>query len=872
MFWPEILLLCILFLAILHVVGHPLLKILEKVHGIDQSIAKLDFVQKLPLEFALAGAIIYIWALIATPFHLFNEITSFILIAFFGLLYFFQYLREKATKHSILEAWARLPKFSYLAFGGFIFGLLLRVIPLGALTLGSVVDTSLHTLFVYSIIRDGGIPLSVIPGAVLQVPQGVHVVMAFFSMVTGSPPELVVFYELAYFNATIVLAMYTFSSLLVSREYAFIVEALVAGISAYPIVVTWGAHWIPWALTIFFAFFALVVPRFIDQGSTSSGATKNLRALIVPGVLLGYIGGTYPPLYALSILIVFLLIVAGRRQIVMRSVYLLISFLVSLPLVALWAYRLYAYSNYASQFVLQQQTLVQYVTSYDAALRWFPYRDLLSLTTISGVVYRWSAWEYILGWPGTNFVFTGLMIIGAAILLLIAFSKSRRLLPSNLSKYLFASIFAMLIWGLDSPLGLVFSSSGILGIMASELDKQYIIAGTILIPFIASLPIYGFLILIDRGVIPWRSLRKWATAFIVIFLVIANLALVQSSVTWLVANYGVYATSNNSDYELLQWMKTGIPNNASVLVNPFDAGQYVPSIADKPTVGISSTGIFFLDPTYKEAWQMMYDGSMNSTVLSLIKSLNVSYVYVGNYAFQGGWSPHLFLDHRFDFRLVKNFGTSYLFKVIIPNTNNMTTFGVVSNEGLIGISDNRTLVDFQDMVTYNIVTGSSKYFEIGLAYPNGSYTEIFNHSNAPTNVSLIFENSTYSQFALSGSNGTALVSAVPVLNQYTNFTVAYGGAFTALEFGIQPVANVIQEYIGVGSLTNTTWSIGLEGRDKSYFALSPRNGTALAFSNQTLSLSASGGSVSFTLSTLSIPKQNSSSVIFSNFGTSRHRG
>ncbi len=863
MLWPEIFLLSASFLAMLHVVGHPLVKMLERVRGFDQPIARLDFVQKLPLEFALAGALIYIWAIVATPFHLFNVVSSYMLLAIFASLYILQHHRAGSSRRSILASWKGLPKFSYLALGGFVFGLLLRVVPLANYVLGSIEDSALHTIFVYAVIRNAGIPLSAIPGSVLQVPQGVHVVMAYFSMVTGVPPELVVFYELAYFNATIILAAYTFCSLLVSREYAFIVTALVVGISAYPIVVTWGAQWIPWGLTIFFALFALAVPRFID---TADGTTGNLRALVAPGILLGYLGGTYPPLFAVSILVLFLMILMRRRGITRRVSYLVALIVVSLPLIALWVYRLYVFTNYTSPYILQQQNVSLYVTSYDASLRWLPYKEMLSLTGIPGAVYRWSAWELVTGWPGANTFFTDLIIIGVAVIILVSISKSSALLPSNLRRYLLGTFLAILIWGLDSPLGAVYSNSGILGIMASELDKLFVIAGTILIPFIAAVPIYLLLVLAERGATPSWATRKNVARGIVVVLVLANVVIIPPAIAWLSTNYGVYANSTNGDYELLQWMKTGIPSNASVLVNRYDAGQYVPSIAGKPTIGIAST-IYFPDITYEMVWQMLADNVLNSTTISLLGMLNASYVYVGNYPHSGAWNAQLFLNHRFYFEMVKHFGSSYLFKVIVPDTRNLTTFGVVNNQGLIGVSDNRTMIDLQDMVMYNTITGSSKYFEIGLAQPNGSFAQVFSHSNPPQNVSLISENSTLVQIALSGPNGTAIVSAAPVLNQYTNLTIEYGGGLnTMLEFGIQPVTNVIQAQLKVGSMSNTTWSIGLAPRDASYFATSPI-GSELAVTDQTMGLIApGGGELSFSLTTLPAPPPNSTGGLLQNLG------
>ncbi|MGI0070281.1 MAG: hypothetical protein ACREAN_08520, partial [Nitrosopumilaceae archaeon] len=297
----------------------------------------------MPLEFVLGGAVIYVWALIATPFHLFDSIAAWMLTLVFALWYAALEIRHRPA------LLFQMSSYSLLVFAIFLLALFLRVIPLSSLVLGSVQDSSFHTLLVYSIIRDGGIPQSIIPGAILQVPAGVHVVMAYFTLVSGLPAELVTFYELAYFNATIVLAGYCFASLLVSRRFGIIVELLLAGISLYPIGVTWGAQWIPWGLTIFFALFILITPKFIHKDLPLK---KQVLLLVAPAIVLGYLGSTYPPLYALGVVITLLLIILERKNIVRKLSSLAMLIALSLPLLAIWIFRLVVFSNYISSFLL----------------------------------------------------------------------------------------------------------------------------------------------------------------------------------------------------------------------------------------------------------------------------------------------------------------------------------------------------------------------------------------------------------------------------------------------------------------------------------------------------------------------------------------
>jgi hypothetical protein len=856
---------------VLHIIGHPLLKIIQRIELLDRPISELDFVQRLPVEFVLGGTVIYIWALIASPFHWFNIFSSFALTALFGILYGAQYFTTKRpTKETIMNIWRELPRFSQIALGIFGLSVILRVIPQGGFVIGSVPDTALHTIFVYSILHNAGIPQSALPGLVVQVPQGFQILTAYFTMISSIPPEMLLFYEIAYFNAIVVIAAYTFSSILISKEYALIVEILMAGISYYPIAITWGAQWIPWGLAIFFVFFTFAIPRFIKNEPFQG---KRLAGLIIPGIFLGYLASTYTPLYVLCIISLIALIIIAGKQMLARASWLAFMILVSLPLLAIWIYRNFVTipSYTASSYNLQQEYANANSSAYNAAFQFLPYRQFTSLSGISRAIYNWAFWQSQNFWPGALALFTGLIVLGTAFLVLVIISRDRTLLPSNFHKYLAAIIVTIFIWGLDSPLGLFFFPAGALGILSSELNKLSVISGTILLPFLASIPIYLILVLADEKKILRGIPRKKITNYLIVALIMVLLILSPFEIIWLHGNYGVYDITTSSDYQLLQWMKTGIPSNATVLVNPYDSGQYVPTVANKTAVDITTTGITFLNPTYERASRLLSENILNSTTISLIRSLNVSYVYVGSYAVQSAWNPQLFINNRLDFLVVKNFSSSYLFKVIIPPPNATTTlFGPVYNDGFVGISDNRTLLDFNDMSIVNLDTGGYKYFEIVAnatksSNSNGTkiQSEIISHLYPPKSVSVIYQNSTFVKVSLVGQNGTALISARPVLNQYINCSVVYTGAnMSKLAFGIFPITTILESNLNMTVGHQTIWSdpgnvplLGFSLGDISYVSLNPENGLQLSVANQTIFLSAPriDNSMSFSITTSPLP-------------------
>lgn len=642
----------------------------ERFGGLDAALAKLDPIQKLPLEFVLGGTAIYIWALLATPFQAFTATNALVFTGGFVVLSLaltFIYDREQFT------ALNKIQPYSWIALGTFVFSLWVRVLPEANFVLGSVNDSALHTLFVYAIIQDKGIPQSIpiVAPVVLQFPQGLHVVLAYFTMISGMPSQFTVFYELAYFNATIVIAAYTFASIIISKKFGVMVELILFALSMYPIVIVWGAQIIPWGLTIFFATLALCTP-FFSGGDSSNFKRKDLQTAIIPGLLLGYLGAVYTPLFVLMILMFFIWALLSRSDLKRRLLSVVSIVVISLPLIALWIYRIVFFSNFSTAYYYAQDYASNYQRALSSGLRWFPFKEMTTLSGMSNTVLAWVDWPLFSGWPGSEYLFTPLLIIGTGLVVLAVFSKSHLSLKPNFLNYVIAAFLTVIIWGVNSPAGFVYYVGGPFGIMVPELDKAAVLTGTFLLPFLAATPLYLVFSRPLKGKILKETNKKYFTIAVIAILIIANIVLTPFAVSWLVGNYNIYAVTSNSDYQLLTWMHTGISQNSVVLVNPYDAGQYVVSISNKTVVG-EYTGINFISSAYQNLTILLANNVMNARTLSLIDSLNVTYIFVGSRSYQYGWSPDLFIDHCLTFRAVKEFGTSYLFEVISTNPEAVRT-------------------------------------------------------------------------------------------------------------------------------------------------------------------------------------------------------
>lgn len=639
----------LLFLLLLHVIGHPIVNAVLRRSNIPRNLTNLDFVQRLPIEFAAGGAVIYITALIATPFHGFTAALCFAVTAVAGFAYALQHLKK-------IDFFKMPSKASWVVLGSFFIALVIRAVPLSQLTLASNSDGAWHTLLTYSIIQDKGIPYSVIPGFVLQTPVGTHTSLAYFSLISGIPAELVTFYSLAYFSAIILLAAYLLGSVLGSQRFGMYTALVLICFSFYPIGITWGSVWILFGLVLFLVTAALVF--------SFTNADLPLNRSVVPfvaflGILTGFLASTYIILYLFLALSALLMILFGRRSILGKIGKIIVVFSVGLPLFGIWLIRMFTPSPGGA---LLPATTVDITATggYHATSLLLPLKSIYQPAVLASTIVNWFTWDSQVGYPVAA-IFISLLVVGAILIpLLYVLRHKINLVETYLPRYVVSALIVLVIWGINGPLGLFYNTQFILGITVSELDKIAPIMGTILLPFVAAYTLIALDNVFRRKV--KANLRR-ITVCIVLVVVLTSIAVAPLADSWLVGNYKVYATASPSDYQLLQWMHSNIPLNSTVLVSPYDAGQYVPSIGGQNTIEIGSAGTQFINQPYEDLFYQIADQVLNSTTISLLTYFKVNYIFVGSAPMSGGtaWQPIYFFDNPQYFVLVQRFGDSYLF-------------------------------------------------------------------------------------------------------------------------------------------------------------------------------------------------------------------
>ncbi len=119
--------------------------------------------------------------------------------------------------------------------------------------------------------------------------------------------------------------------------------------------------------------------------------------------------------------------------------------------------------------------------------------------------------------------------------------------------------------------------------------------------------------------------------------------------TFLIGGYNVYAVASQSDYELMLWMRDNINQASRVLVNRYDAGNFIPSVANR--VAIYPFSGSHLSASYRKVVDNLHLGNLTSFEYDFMERLNVTHIFIGSKAsfwWTGDhkWYPVFFLGKK----------------------------------------------------------------------------------------------------------------------------------------------------------------------------------------------------------------------------------
>jgi hypothetical protein len=658
----EVTLQLLFFMFCFFVLGEPWRLGLRKFVDIFKN---LDALQILVLDVYLGGSLLYILAII--PLHLFSaDVLYTITLASTAIVLWF-YRKKFGSAARNLRLY--LKKFSFrnhlfsepllLIVLIFLFSLGVQTMALSGLVFGSVRDTSLHSLFVQVLLENKQVPTTLQPYSSegIVYPQGFTPMVAYTALVANHSPPEAVFYLTAFFNAFAILGVYFLGkklSLSKKEGVGLSLAFVFAFFACWPKYLTWGSNAFLASFPLFFVCLSLL--PFLTKEKLNAGT------ILAVGFLFGYLAVLHLEAYEAligSLFVLWLYTAIKRHEGSWRRVLsLALIFCLSLLILSPFLYRQLIWYQYPDHNI---------GVAPDAQIP-IPQPTLTFIQT--NVV-----------WLFDNLASNMLLMIASLTLFLVSFLVAVRFRKNDS----FSGASWLVKLGIALLLGelLIFLLSAV-NYTSLPFYGNILFLYFFLYFFIAAANFYLFYLFssylsrkilakTDDTKLKWRKLVVSAISFMLL-LGIYSPFLYQSivlDVGQIHGGYAVFGVTTEQDLQLMLWIKENLSENAKILVNNYQSGTFIPSLANHKVIYpvlASSNSV-----SYQELETLLEKNCLNLTTMDLLKHFNITDIYVGSgvSSFNNSeyyWNPGLFLDNP-NFGLVKNFGNAYLFQFNYTNPN-----------------------------------------------------------------------------------------------------------------------------------------------------------------------------------------------------------
>jgi uncharacterized membrane protein YgdD (TMEM256/DUF423 family) len=658
----DVILELLFFMVCFFILGEPWRLVVRRFVDVFKN---LDTLQVLVLDVYLGGFLLYVIAMI--PLHLFSaDVLYAITLASAAFVLWFH---RKGVEGAAQNLRLHIRRFSFrnhlssdpllLIVLIFLFGLVVETLALNGLIFGSIRDTSLHALFAQVLLENKQVSMTLQPYSSEGIiyPQGFTPMVAYSVLVSNYSPPEAVFYLTAFFNAFTILGVYFLGKTLslAKKEYVGLSLAFVfAFFACWPKYLTWGSNALVASFPLFFVCLSLL--PFLTKEKLKAGT------ILAVGLLFGYLAVFHLEAYEAligSLLVLWLYTAIKTHEGAWkRLLSLALIFCVSLLVLSPFLYRQliwYKYPNHNIGVALDvhvsnpQPTLSFIQTNVVwlfnnlaanilliiASLALFLVSVLAAVHFRKNETFRGASWLVKLGIA---------IFLGESIILLLSAINYTSLpfFGNPLFLYFFLYFF-------------IAAANFYLFYLFSSYLSHKILAKT------------------NETKLKSRKLLISAISFMLLIGIYSPF-LYQSivlDVGQIHGSYAVFAVTNEQDLQLMLWIKENLAKNATILVNNYQSGTFIPSLANRkviyPDIG-SADSI-----SYQELETLLEKDSLNSAAMDLMKHFNVTDIYVGSgvSSFDDSeycWDPNLFLGNP-NFVLVKNFGNAYLFQFNYTNPN-----------------------------------------------------------------------------------------------------------------------------------------------------------------------------------------------------------
>lgn len=644
-------------------------------------LRNIDLLQACIINVYLAGLVLYAIALM--PFQLFTTATSWGITITGGVFSIFLHRNSlKKMKDLLMDNRKQQSIYAFFienkviilkgvtVFGMFLLSLWIQVIPLSNFVFGSIHDTSLHALFVEIILENGHIPAThepYLPAAIIY-PQGAQVIFAYSCHILSILPPIAVFYISPLFSAMTTLAAYYLGKELDPTKHLDIIFAFIMSfVSMWPTYITWGSN--PFIVGFPYFLICLSFIPFLYNHLSNSKINK----LIVIGILYGYLASLHFAFYEVLVVLAFLwgVMKAFSTPKSLRKISnLLVACIFSLLPIIPFFYRFVKYYPYPGHNIGLPDDIVRDVTSPPSP------RGQPNQSPIVSILMKFPDWLILNYNVHPDFILR-VVLISLIFIALSAFFYSLK------EKRKFLTLEKIAIIGFTAGILLNFSTYVFPIILWSRIGFiMYIFAciliSTFTLRFCHVIRAFSARVLDkiikkkDKAVI--GSFMITTLTFSALYGPYVHHTILKKSET-IQSLYGIYAITSESDLELMIWIRNNLPNNATILINPYESGGFIPSVSQRRVVFPFSA--YLLSASYRKLISLIQQEVINLTTYKLLNKFGISHIFIGSKAVQQWgttpspenpkWDPLLFLGNP-NFKLAKNIDDSYLFS-ISPNPN-----------------------------------------------------------------------------------------------------------------------------------------------------------------------------------------------------------
>ena len=646
----------LLFLMLgLVTIGEPLRILIAHFLGLFK---RLDILQILVVNVYLGSLIIYGIAIV--PLRLFTPAVLWAVLFFSMVFAGFYHLKELLSSKAKMRASSGI-FCTVTIFVIFLIVLWIGVVPTTNFLFGSVQDSSLFSLFAKVILENHQIPETLEPYSPEGIiyPQGFFTVVAFAHVLLKMPLAEILLRITPLFQALIVPSAYYLGRELSGRKLGFSLAFVFAFVSRWPRLLVWGSNAFVAGFPLFLICLSLMPSVSGLDSSNKKG--KKRAALFGIGLLYGYLAAIHLTLCAVLIFAIVLiglvrLLRSDHKRTHTCSMFknFLIVLVPTLSIISPFVFRGIMWYQYPGHNVGIPDDIV---------IAPYPPFDVIDWMFVS---------EGISPYPVLT-IATITLIVAASITILTSWNKLEAHGMKNI-----VEVALGLIWGAlaQSLLCMVQYAYPSVGLFTGEFARPSIL---LLISLLFFLGVFNEILWHNFGrfigskhlqVFKKKSLLVDLGAAMIIVQVFLPIYapflyyMFAHDLEYMNGQYNMFCVTTRDDLQVMQWMSDHLPSDSIVLINPFEAGGFMPVVS-------RITGVIypFTASRNSRAYQTLTTliglNALNATTYQLIEEFDTDYIFIGSLVMAGGtkWDAKMFLGNP-NFRIAKKVGNSYLVEVL----------------------------------------------------------------------------------------------------------------------------------------------------------------------------------------------------------------